>query len=345
MPQEALSQDDIDRLLRGMTNNSTSVPDVDVPAATAGDQLAPSALASTSPPSSRRIRNYDFRRPNRISKEHMRSLRLVHENFAREIPRNWGPLLRAGGQVKIASMEQTIYEEFKNHLAPHCFICTATQPPLEGEILFEIDLDGAFIFVDRLLGGPGTGLKRSRELTPLELSILQRVIATLIPPWREAWLPVMYLEPTLNRVLASTEFLQLTTINESVLVTTFIAHYLGVEIEMITCIPYSVIEPLMGRLVATTNSGIAFNNDEVERARMTRHLRNTDVIVSARLGTAPVPIAELRRLAVGDVIRLDVATDGLATIHVGAKAYFTARPGISNGSMAVQVDDTIRPKL
>ncbi len=342
MPQDALSQDDIDRLLHEMQGNAGA--DVDEASPT-GEPNAMAATATIQPHQeqmSRRLRNYDFRRPNRISKEYMRSLRLIHETFAREIPRNWGMLLRAGGQVKIASMEQTIYEEFRNHLAPQCFICTIGMPPLEGEIAFQIDLDAAFIIVDRLLGGAGNGLKRSRELTSLELSILQRVVVALLPAWREAWLPVLHIEPSLNRTFASTEFLQLTTLNESVLVTTFIAYFLGTEIEVTACIPYSLIAPVMTRLVTPGTITGYLGSDEIDRQRMARHMQNTTVTVAARLGAAPIPIVDLAQLAVGDVIRLDVPSEGEALIHIGPQPYFIAKPGLSNGSLAVQILDTVR---
>lgn len=350
MPQEALSQGDIDRLLREMASGQATDPDgtsAEAPGGAQDAMMAPGVAArGTAMPENalpRRVRNYDFRRPNRIAKEYMRGLRLLHETFAREIPRCWGSLLRAGGLVKIASLEQTIYDEFRNHLAPHCFICTVIMPPLEGEIVFEIDLDAAFIIVDRLLGGTGAGLKRTRELTSLELSILQRVVAALLPIWRETWQPIIHLEPALNRTLSSTEFLQLTGVNESVVVTTFVAHYLGVEIEMIICIPYTVIAPILTRLIASPEHAGSFaGHDEQDRERVMRHMRSTKVQVAARLGSAPIPIADLSRLRVGDVIRLDVPAEGLATIHVGPRAYYRARPGLANGSLAVQVVDTLR---
>ncbi len=347
MPQEALSQDDIDRLLRDMASGNAPSVTIDADADQKVVKVAnpsPRSLGSGSEQPPRRVRNYDFRRPNRISKEYMRGLRLIHEGFTREIPRLWGPLLRAGSQVKIASLEQTIYEEYRNHLAPQSFISTMIMPPLEGEIAFQIDLDPSFIIVDRLLGGPGTGLKHTRELTMLELNILQRLIAALIPAWRESWLPIIHLEPAIGRTLSSTEFLQLTSANESVLVTTLQAHFLGAEIELSICIPYTVIAPVLSRLVTTESTAGYGGNDALEHERLTRHMRQVSLPVAVQLGQAPIPISELSRLAIGDVIRLDVPLDGIATVHIGERAYFTARPGLSNGNMAVQIIDPVLPK-
>ncbi len=355
MAEDALSQDAIDRLLRDLAEGKSLSTMADTAAGTA-PQSADSKLhratkaarstATTALPAfqgaPRRLRDYDFRRPNRISKEHMRGLRQIHETFTREIPRVWGPLLRAGGQVKIVSMEQTIYDEYRNHLSPHNFLCTVSMPPLEGEIAFQIDLDPSFIIIDRLLGGPGTGLKRGRELTPLELNILQRVIAALLPTWREAWLSIIHIEPAINRTLSSTEFLQLTTINESVLVTTFQARFLNTDIEMSVCIPYTVIAPIMPRFTANENMPGHIMGDETEHERLMRQMRHMSVAVAARLGSAPIPIADLVKLELGDVIRLDVPTDGMAMLHIGDKPYFIARPGLSNGNLAVQITEVIR---
>lgn len=333
MPQDALSQEAIDQLLREMVSG-TGGP--------AEEAISSAALAASGKPrdpaTPRRIREYDFRRPNRISKEYMRGLRLIHENFAREAPRVWGPLLRAGGQIKILSMEQTIYDEFRNHLSPNCFVCTAVMAPLEGEIAFQMESEAAFIFLDRLLGGPGTGMVHTREMTALELNVLQRIITAILPTWREAWLPIIHLEPSVIRTLGSMEFLQLTAANESVLVTTFQARFLETNIELTVCIPYTVLAPILSRVVVSEHLTGQGGFDATERERLIRQMHRVPLAVAARLGTTAIPISELAQLMVGDVIRLDVPTDGgEAHLHISDHPYFTARPGTLNGNLAVQV--------
>jgi flagellar motor switch protein FliM len=351
MPQEALSQDAIDRLLREMASGSTPASQEEqqeeapppgrrsLKSASVGAANTNAASLKLREPSvPRRIRDYDFRRPNRISKEYMRGLRMIHENFAREAPRQWGPLLRAGGQFKILSMEQTIYEEYRNHLSPHCFICTVALSPLEGEMAFQMESESAFVVIDRILGGPGTGLAHTRELTPLELAMLQRMITSILPIWREAWLPIIHLEPVIARTLSSIEFLQLTAVNESVLVTTFQARFLNTDIEVTTCIPYALIAPILSRINVSEHFSGVTGSDEMDRERLLRRMRGVSLAVAARLGTAPVPISELAQLGIGDVIRLDIPVEGgQAQLHIGDHAYFTVRPGLVNGNMAVQV--------
>lgn len=352
MPQDALSQEAIDQLLHEMmTGNADALADAaEEEEAPVVVQAAPKARGGglapkpRDPPTHRRIRDYDFRRPNRISKEYMRGLRLIHENFAREAPRVWGPLLRAGGQLKITSMEQTIYEEYRNHLSPHCFACTASMTPLEGEIAFQIELDASFILIDRLLGGPGTGLRQTRDLTALELNIMQRVITAILPIWREAWVPIIHLEPAIGRALSSIEFLQLTAPNESVLVTTFQAHFLNTEIEMSICIPYTLLAPILTRVAGTDYAGGALGNDEIDRDRLTRRMRHVSLEVAARLGNAPIPVADLAQLTIGDVIRLDVPTEnGHGLLYVSDRPHFVIRPGRANGNLAVQVTEIFQP--
>jgi flagellar motor switch protein FliM len=364
MPEEILSQEAIDRLLRELADGKPAPPSSAPSKEDTGQSKSSQRMLNTtrrvSPTSTssniitatkresngpRRIRNYDFRRPNRISKEHMRALRLIHEIFSRDIPRIWGPMLRAGGQVKIMSMEQTIYEEFRNHLAPRCLICTATMNPLEGEIAFHIELDPAYVIIDRLLGGPGTGLKRGREFTTLELNVLQRVISSLMNPWREAWMHVIHLEPTISRVLSNTEFLQLTAMNESVLVTTFQARFLNTDIEMTVCIPYAVIAPIMARIVTPEGSAQATGGDQVDHEHILHHMRYMPLPVTARLGAAAIPVSTLSKLEVGDVIRLGVPKDGNVVIRVGERPHFIARPGLSNGGLAVQIMNIIPERL
>jgi flagellar motor switch protein FliM len=348
MTQDALSQDDIDRLLKNLAaGDTTALAEEAVEAArTAVSQKKPGGagvMLGTLPPKGhatgpRRIRDYDFRRPNRISKESIRGLRLVFENFARESPRVWGPILRAGGQFKILSMEETIYDEYRNHLSPHSFFCTATMPPLTGEFAFQFDSEAAFVIVDRMLGGQGTGMNQMRDLTIVELALLQRVISALMPTWRIVWLPIIHLEPVVERTLTGIDFLQITGANESVLVTTMQARFLNNDIEITICIPYAVIAPILSRIVATEHHAEMSGNSEQDHERLLRRMQTMSMEVSARLGAAPIPIAELSELAVGDVIRLDVPVEGgLGKLVIGDLPYFVARPGLSHGNMAMQV--------
>jgi len=350
MPEEALSQDAIDRLLRDMAEGKSPIATAPEKGTAVGEPAIKKPMrggtqtqAKSEPTvANRRIRDYDFRRPNRISKEHMRGLRLIHETFSREIPRVWGPLVRAGSQVKLTSMEQTIYDEYKNHLSPHCFICTATMHPLEGEIVFHIELEPTFIILDRLLGGAGTGLKRTRELTMLELNLMQRVISVLLPLWREAWLPTIRIEPAIARTLSSTEFLQLTAVNESVLLATFQARFLNTDIEMSICIPYANIAPILTRINSSESGAGNVTGDAMDRMNLMRQVQDVRVEATARLGAAPIPISQLSRLEVGDVIRLDTPTTGTGILHISGKPHFVIRPGLSKDNLAVQITEIIR---
>ncbi len=344
MTQDALSQDDIDRLLKNLAAGDTSALADEAARVVATQKKAGGGTTlGMLPPkgratNQRRIRDYDFRRPNRISKESMRGLRLVFENFARESPRVWGPILRAGGQFKILSMEETIYDEYRNHLSPHSFFCTATMPPLTGEFAFQFDSEAAFLIIDRLLGGQGTSLTHTRDLTTVEMALLQRVIVALMPTWRTVWLPVIHLEPVVERTLAGIDFLQLTGANESVLVTTMQARFLNNDIEITICIPYAVIAPILSRIVATEHHAEFAGHNEQDHERLLRRMQTMSMTVSARLGAAPIPVSELADLAVGDVIRLDVPVEGgLGKLVIGDLSYFIARPGLSRGNMAMQV--------
>lgn len=355
MSDDVMSQEAIDRLLREMAEGksfaqvteNTQSQEQYVATGTNGPHSARSGRRSeqSSKPqanSVRRVKNYDFRRPNRISKEHMRGLRMIHETFSRDIPRAWGPLLRAGGQVKIISMEQTIYEEFRNHLSPHCLLCTVLMPPLEGEFVIHIEQEASFIFIDRLLGGNGAILKRSREFTTLELGLLQKVISALLPAWREAWLPVLMLEPSISRTLANTEFLQLTAVNESVLVTTFQIHFLNTEIEMTFCIPYAIIAPILTRVNAREETAGQIGSDHFDKQRMLKHVQHIHLDVAARIGAAPIPIADLALLEVGDVIRLDVPVGGTGSVYISGRPHFIAQPGLYKGGLSMQIKDIIK---
>ncbi len=352
MPEEAMSQEAIDRLLNEMKSGKApleavqSKSDSEFGAAARAQKTAQRTLENEHshivPSGSKKIRDYDFRRPNRISKEHMRGLRMIHENFARDIPRAWGSMLRAGGQVKITSMEQTIYEEFRNHLSPHCLLGVVSLPPLEGEIAFYMELETAFILIDRLLGGPGSELKRTREFTTLELNLLNKVIAALLPFFLEAGLPVISLEPQIDRILSNVEFLQLTALNESVLVTIFQARYLNTDMDISLCIPYTMIAPILTRVNLNENQQGHVGSDELDKQRMRKIVNHVPFEIAARLGSAPVPIAELTKLKVNDIIRLDIHVDGAAEILVNGKAHFAAKPGLYNGSLSMQISDILK---
>src|SRR5262249_29476107 len=142
---------------------------------------------------------------------------------------------------------------------------------------------------------------------------------------------------------SSVEFLQLTAVNESVLVTTFQARFLSADLEITTCIPYSLVAPILTRVVVSEHLHGNSGNDEVDRQRLMHRMRDVPLNIAARLGAGPVPIAELSQLTVGDVIRLDVPIEGgSALLHISDHPYFVARPGLVDGNLAVQVTEVLR---
>jgi flagellar motor switch protein FliM len=323
---DVLSQAEIDSLLEALSSGSIKVEEV------------------ISDEKKKKIKPYDFRRPNKLSKDQIRTLVMLHENLARLLTTSLSTYLRSMVRGQVVSIDQLTYEEFTKSLHNPTVMNIISLKPLEGNMLIELSPQLAFAIVDRLLGGFGYSMEKIRELTDIEQTVIKRVMAKVLPNIKEAWQVVAELNPGFESIELNPLFTQIIPPTDMIVLVTLelrISEAFGL---MNVCIPLAVLEPILDRLNAqvwfTRSSNKTSNNQSLSAIQ--QRLAQAAILVSAELGRATISVGELLTLAVGDVIQLDQSVKSLLDIRVGNQVKFKASPGISDNRMAVQVAKILR---
>ena len=323
-----LSQREIDSLLKSGPTDAADQPTAPRP----GSRLA--GLAKT-------VKRYDFRRPDKFSKEHLCTLQAVHESFARLVASSLSNQLRTDVEMKVASIDQGLYEEYVEQTVGPVFVGLVRMAPLDGSIVIEFGQDLGLVIVDRLLGGPGALLEHGHEVTDIELELVRGFGGTLARNLGEAWENLAKVEPTISDMHQDIQQARLAPASEVVIMVFMEVTVVGVVGGMSICTPFSVLEPLLSRLTANVwvGTGGAKNVPAESRKKLQRQLERTPTSIGVELGSAAVRTADLAQLHVGDVIRLEGLATRPVAVSMGRIRKWYGRPGVVSGRVSVQLEE------
>ena len=325
---EVLSQDEIDQLLMAFGSGESDTEDF-------------RQVKDT-----RKIKIYDFKRPDKFSKEQIRTVQMMHETFARLTTTSLSAQLRSLVHVQVASVDQLTYEEFIRSIPTPTTLAVINMDPLKGNAILEIDPAITFSMIDRLFGGTGQGTKVQRDLTDIEQSVMEGIIVRILANMRESWTQVIDLRPRLGQIETNPQFAQIVPPNEMVVLVTLETKVSDEEGMMNFCIPYLTIEQIISKL------STQFWFSSVRRSSTTQYLgvlkeklSSVDMDVVAEIGSINLPIRDVLALRTGDIIRLsNVRVDDPLTLSVGNQKKFYCQPGVIGKRMAVQIVDKIIPE-
>ena len=318
---EVLSQDEIDQLLTAINAGDTEPEDIRPAADT------------------RKIKIYDFKRPDKFSKEQIRTISMMHETFARLTTTSLSAQLRSMVHVHVASVDQLTYEEFIRSIPTPTTLAVINMDPLKGNAIIEIDPAVTFSIIDRLFGGTGEGAKITHELTDIETSVMEGIIVRILGNMREAWTQVIDLRPRLGQIDTNPQFAQIVPPTDMVVLVTLETKVGDVEGMINFCIPYLTIEPIIGKLstqfwFSAVHRGTTTENLSVLKEK----LSTVDIDVVAEVGKINVSVREVLSLQVGDVIQLyNTRVGDPYSLNIGNKKKFLCRPGVVGKKMAVQI--------
>ena len=288
----------------------------------------------------RKIKIYDFKRPDKFSKDQIRTLQMMHENFARVTTTSLSAQLRTLVGIHVASVDQLTYEEFIRSVSNPSTLAIVSMDPLKGSSILEIDPSITFTIIDRLFGGPGESPKNlNRELTDIELSVMEGIIVRILGNLREAWSQVIDLRPRLGSIETNPQFAQMVSPNDMVVLITLETKVADVEGMMNFCIPYITIEPILSKFsaqywYASIRRGSSSENLKIIKEK----LQNIYVETSAELGSMQLPLSDILNLQKGDVVKFtDTKITDPVIFKIGNRKKFLCRPGISGSRMAVQL--------
>lgn len=287
----------------------------------------------------KKIKVYDFKRPDKFSKDQIRTLYMLHENFARLLNTYLSTHLRSMVNVNVASVDQLTYEEFVRSLSNPSVIGILNMAPLKGNVVFEMNPNISFVIIDRLFGGLGESFSRVRPLTDIEEVIIRRVFSKALENFKEAWHNVVEISPNLETIETNPQFTQIVPPNDMVVIITLQVKIGDVEGLMNICIPYLVLEPIMSKLTTTywVASSVAKEDHPEQIELLQQKIRKTHVPVIVEMGRIDVTVQEFLNLAIGDVLQLDAKVGDELNLIIGKKPKFWCRPGTSGKKVAVQI--------
>ena len=321
MAEDVLSQSEIDKLLSALSDGSMTADDV------------------KAEEEQKKVKTYDFRRPDKFSKDQIRTLFMLHESFSRLLNTYLSTHLRTMVKVEVASVEQLTYQEFIQSLTNPSVIGVVAVPPLKGNIIMEINTGISFSIIDRVLGGKGENTIKPRVLTEIEIAIMRRVIDRALDQLKEVWTNVVRFEPKLEATEDNPQFVQIVPPSDMVVIITLQMKVGDVEGFMNICMPYLVLEPVMSKLTTTfwVASSVSREDNPEQVEVLKRRIEKTYVPFIVELGEINISIREFLTLGFGDVLQLDTKVKDELRCKVGTHTKFYCRPGTSGKRSAVQI--------
>ncbi len=338
---DILTQEEVDALLNAVSTGQFS-PETADPAA---PESAPATAMAPRPAEQKQVSVYDFRRPDRVSKDQMRALQNLHDGYARLLATTLSSYLRALVEIDIVSVDQLTYSEFMMSVPNPSCLYVFQMEPLEGAAIIEVNPNLVFFIVDRLFGGQGKPSEHNRELTDIEKSVLTKIVDRALINLKETWEHVGIFTPRIESYETNAQFVQIAPPNETVIL-------ISLEVRMkhgsgliSLCFPYIMLETVITKLGG--ESWIAGQRTTTQETRrlIENELASTEVTTTAVIGETGLSVRDLLQLQTGDVIVLEKPADADLVLRVGEKAKFLGKVGLVGRNKSFQITAIIEREV
>lgn len=276
----------------------------------------------------REVQPYDFKHPERISKDMMRSMRTIHEGLARAMGTHLSSTMRLMAEINLLSMDQVTYAEYTMSLPELSCLYVLVSEKVAGSVIVELSPQFVLYMVDRLLGGVGDSLSEPREVTVIEQNVIGRMVMQLIRTLNEVWAMLFPMEFSLEGFETNPQFVQIAPASETVAVVFFEIRVKNFTFPMNICMPYFVLEPALpyltqGRRLSMTDR----RADREVQAPVVHKVLCGEMELTAVLGRTDLELADFLTLRPGDILPLTVREHSEVELQVGEKTKFLGRPG------------------
>lgn len=284
---------------------------------------------------------YNFRRPDKFSKEHLRALQDVHREFSRQISLVLTAYLRMHIEIDVVSTDQLTYDEFMRSMPSPITIGIFELNPLPGQILLGVSFEVLSCIVDRMLGGVGLSESKQRELTDIEEALAKKVIERTVKTLEAAWSTIIPVQGEVIGLDNSYQMIQVATSGEIVALITFEVQIAGKHFGLISlCFPYPVLETVLVHLSTQhifQTKGIIATTEE--RQKMIQKLNTSKVDLSVLFGSCDITLDEFLDIKEGDILKLDNKTTDDLVVKINEEKKFFARPGTMKNNVCVKITD------
>ncbi|MBI2435636.1 MAG: flagellar motor switch protein FliM [Candidatus Hydrogenedentes bacterium] len=324
---DILSQEEVDLLLSAVSEGEITAPE-EAPELEAG-------VLTTA---------YDFRRPERVSKEQLKGLQSLFEAFGREMSILFPPYLRTVIRIDLTSIDQLTYDEFILSVARPTALSVVNMAPLEGNAVLEMSPSMVFPIIDRVLGGKGITLAEPRELTEIENRIIQRIVVMILDSLRRSWEQLIEFQLSVVQQESDPLIVQIVAGSEMTVLVGYEVHIGDTVGTMNFCVPLLVLNPILDQINQQAHFSRRMSPEmaQITRDAISLVVRKSMVPVEAILGQTRLTVRQIASLKRGDIVQIDTSPDDPIGVEVGGLPFFLAQPGRRREQSAVQLLSFIR---
>ncbi|MBC8277747.1 MAG: flagellar motor switch protein FliM [FCB group bacterium] len=294
----------------------------------------------------RSVHLYDFKHPDRVSKDQLRTLRTVHDSLARTFSTYLSTILRTMVDINLLSIDQVAYSEYMMALSEPSCIYILKSDTLQGRAILEVNPQLALLIVDRLLGGTGKTLSTEmREITLIEQNIMRKIIDRALEIMNEVWHHIVPIKLSYDGFESNPQFVQIAPASEVAVIIFFEILIRDLTYPLNICFPYFVLEPVMPKLtgqswIAQTKRKVPEDSRDIIKDRLTY----TQIPLSVDLGKKEISLRELVNMRIGDVISLETKTSDSLKVMARDRVKFFANPGVLGKKKAAKIIHVVDPE-
>lgn len=325
---EILSQSQIDELLNNLSSGDVSIQDLEA--------------------NEKKVKEYDFRSPKKITKETIKLLKGIYENYCRIISSRLTSMLRLVCDVTVEQVEESIFHEYNNALDDYVLmglvdVIYSDQKTSDSQILIEVDKPLSFVIIDRLLGGSGEEYDNIRDYTDIELSLLGNMLKQLAMQIGPTWEGTLEFKTELAKIETSSRFIQSINYNDTVVIIVLNVSLNQTIGKINLCIPSGILDEIFKKanVMLKNNNKRSEQSIEEQKNAIMNSLKSSKLNVTGILGHANASLQDIINMQVGDLIILDKNINSDVDVYVDGEKWFEGKWGMKKNKGVIKINKTI----
>lgn len=326
---EILSQSQIDELLNNLSSGDVDIKEIEV--------------------NEKKVKEYDFRSPKKITKETIKLLKGIYENYCRMLSSRLTSMLRLMCDVTVEQVEESIFHEYNNALDDYVLmgLVNVGYPDnsiSDSQILMDVSKPLSFVVIDRLLGGSGEEYENIRDYTDIELSLLGNMLKQVVPMMGDSWEGTIELKTELAKIETNSRFIQSINYNDTVVIVVLNVALNESTGKITICMPSSIIGEVMKKanVFSKTNKKKMDQSVEEQKESIMDSIKSSKLTITGVLGKAQATLKDIVDMQVGDLIILDKAVNSYVDVNVDGEKWFDGTWGTKKNKGVIKIKNIIR---
>lgn len=332
---DILSQEEVDALLTAVSSEGA---DTDIGSIVSSE-------ADEAEASEKTLTLYDFRRPDRVSKDQMRTLQNLHEGYARQFSTTLTNFLRTFVEIELISVDQLTFSEFVMSIANPSCIYVFKMEPLEGSAIVEINPSLVFFIIDRLFGGQGRPSEQNRELTQIEQNVIHRIVERGLGDLKDVWEHIGVFSPKIETYETNPQFVQIAPPGETVILISLEVRMQNASGLMSLCFPYMLLDSVINNLSGESWMSSQSSTTQETKEMLSHEINSLTLPVSAVIGQIRLSIKDLLQLQRGDILCIEKKKNTDLLVQIGSKTKMEGKTGLIGRKKAIEITKIVEKEV